>query len=404
MGIKRVKRSVNGRRIDVWIFDLYIGGRRIRTPRNSYFPTKDECETAAASIKADFRRGLYQFPSDSPRISARMAADYYLQKLADNRCSKRHRLRAEHSLERLFKIFDAERPVIELAAKHLEDYARARAREVKPQTLPGDFLHLIGFLKLARKDFVELRSWQIPAKPAWVKKARGGRTRLISEDEEARILTELRSSAGKGRHAIARRECADIFQTAMSTAMRIGEILALKWTDVYLETSLGFRFGWLIVRATKTARSLNKQEDERIVPVTESLAELLKRRLTTASSEYVFPAIGTMSAEGSHRTSIYQVFAGACERARIPHGRDTAGGLVFHDTRHTVITRLLQDGHDIKTVMDLAGHRDVTTTLIYTHSTIASKMRAIESLDKRRVHLESTADPRDTKKQTGSQG
>ncbi len=177
-----------------------------------------------------------------------------------------------------------------------------------------------------------------------------------------------------------------LYVAAVTTGMRQGELLALRWSDVDLEgravrvratlveTKSGFEFA-----EPKSARS-RRQISLTLVAATAlrrhraaQIEERLRAGAAWTDHDLVFASGVREPLDGSNilRRSFYPLLAGA----NLPHVR-------FHDLRHSAATLMLSHGVPLKIVSEILGHSQISITAdTYMHVTPGMQREAAAALD-----------------------
>lgn len=170
--------------------------------------------------------------------------------------------------------------------------------------------------------------------------------------------------------------------------LRLTECVNLRVKDI------DFGFHQIVVRSGKGGKdrvtrlpdtlfdSLKRQlEDARRVWTSDradgfgscSMPPALARKFISAASEwawqYVFPASRRSRDPFSGEWKRHHIDVSVIQRAMKQAVRDAkiTKSATCHTFRHSFATHLLANGHDIRTIQELLGHKDLRTTMIYTH-------------------------------------
>lgn len=164
------------------------------------------------------------------------------------------------------------------------------------------------------------------------------------------------------------------------TGLRIGELLALKWSDIdFKKAELivnkschdGINKNGTFCRITDTPKT---DTSKRIIPLPKQLIVFLREMKKNSNSEFVISG-------GKGKLLTVRSYQRSFELLQKRIGIERKG---FHALRHTFATRAIECGMDIKSLSEILGHKNPNVTLNrYVHSLMDHKRAMMDKLGKR---------------------
>ena len=190
---------------------------------------------------------------------------------------------------------------------------------------------------------------------------------FLDRGQAEHLFAAAEAAADGGRFAAVRNLA--ILELFYSTGIRLSELCGLNRADVDL--------------VSQQAKVRGKGRKERIVPIgdhaTRALRRYEARREALAKSVgaggdrlalFLNPSGRRLSVRGV-QSAVGQLLRGVDGHAGTAGGAAGGGGrLSVHSLRHTFATHLLNGGADLRAVQELLGHASVSTTQIYTHTSV----------------------------------
>ena len=204
-----------------------------------------------------------------------------------------------------------------------------------------------------------------PAKGCKLPPNRPNEMKVLSREDMQKVLIQAKEE-----------NYYELFLLEFATGLRLGELTALQWDDLDLNTGelrinkqVNLVGSKLVISEPKTKAAV------RTLILPPSVRKVLAEYKTRVNSRWLFPSpkkedLPIIPSAVSRRLHTLLEHAG-CEQVR------------FHDLRHTFATNALAHGMDIKTLSTILGHVSSATTLnTYSHITDEMRQRAAVKIDR----------------------
>jgi integron integrase len=189
---------------------------------------------------------------------------------------------------------------------------------------------------------------------------------VATMDEPYRLMSELMYGTGLRLMECVRLRVKDVDFEALQVIVRSGK------GDKDRITTLPVSLVEKLQAHLAEVRKVHERDLSNGVGAT-YLPEALARKWPNASKEwkwqYVFPATKFSADPETGAVRRHHVHENSLQKAVMKASQDSGihKRVSCHTLRHSFATHLLEAGYDIRTVQELLGHSDVSTTMIYTH-------------------------------------
>jgi integrase len=344
------------RRGDVWWYEFWFAGRRIRESSKS--PSKTVAKGAEQKRKRELEAGFNNFTDlrhERIRTFSDMADEYFdAYKL---RLPQSARF-AEYAIDHLKQLLGS-KMLVDFNEATVIQYQNARLGE---SAAPKSINEEVGFMLRILGDPGDLLRIRLRKKKMLKLKVRQTVGKAYTPAEKDRMLEEARKARSPHIYLA--------LTLALNAGMRDAEIRNLTWEQI------DFTKKFLAVGRSKTEAG-----EGRTIPLNSALFEVLseyavwyREKFGDHCAEwYVFP-FGKPSPSDPTRpvTTLKTAWNNVRTNAQVK-GR-------WHDNRHTLITDLAESGAGDQTIMDIAGHVSKQMLKHYSHIRMEAKRHALEAI------------------------
>ena len=306
-----------------WVADFYIGGRGGLRVRKG-FESKEQASTFERNEKLNEFKG---------ELGVTQIQEIRLKEFIDKYKALHSPTKTDSSRERdgytfghILKFFG--NPLLkQISVEKIETYKATRHKTVQATTVNKE-LDLLKSLLNRSVEWGYLKTNPAPS------------VRRFKEDtKEPDFLT---SEEGAMLMAASKGQMHTLVVIGLCAGLRKSEIFRLRWEDV------DFDRGVLRVR-------ISKGKSFRIIPMNDMLTETLRQHPRHMTSSIILH-----NTDGSAWKDVRWSFDKAVTGAGLTHK-------TFHSLRHSFVSNLVTAGVDLRVVQELAGHRDLRTTMRYAH-------------------------------------